>query len=123
MHCYQHTNRHAVAVCRNCGKAACPECCNDTGEGVACSTSCADEIRDSYRLQRRLKQSFGIGMQPPMPTSVPTYTFFGLILLVTGIYFSLTRPGLDFLTLALAAVFFVMAGATYRRYRTTCLRC
>jgi len=123
MYCYLHTSRHAVAVCRNCGKTVCLECCNDIREGVACSISCADEMRDSYRLKRRLMQSFGIGVPPPMPTSVPAYTFFGLILLITGIYFSLTRPGLDFLTLALAAVFFVMAGATYRRFRTACLSC
>ena len=123
MHCYQHANRSAVAVCRNCGKDACPECCDDTGKGVACSTACADEMRDSNRLKRRLKRSFGIGSKPQMPTSIPTYAFFGLILLTTGIYFSLTRPGLDFLTFALAAVFFVMAGATYRRYRTACLSC
>ena len=123
MHCYRHTNSHAVAICRNCGKAACPDCCDDTEQSVACSSKCADEIRNSLRLQHRLEHSFGIGAQPPMPASVPTYALFGLILLTTGFYFSLTRPGIDFLTFAFAAVFFVMAGATYRRYRSVCLAC
>jgi hypothetical protein len=123
MNCYRHADRSAVAVCRNCGKAACGACCDETARGVACSQTCADEIRDSYRLKQRLKQSFGIGAPPPMPASVPTYTFFGLILLITGVYLSLTRPGLDFLTFGLAAAFFVMAGATYRNYRTACQSC
>ena len=123
MRCYRHIDSHAIAVCHNCGKATCPECCEDTGEGIVCNSFCADELRESNGLKQRLKQNFGIGVQLPMPTSIPTYTFFGLILLTTGIYFSLTRPGLDFLTFALAAVFFVMAGTTYRRYRTTCLSC
>jgi len=123
VNCYHHTDRSAVAVCQNCGKAACAACSDDTGQGIGCSQSCADEIRSSHRLKQRLKQYFGIGTQPPMPASVPTYTFFGLILLVTGVYLTLTRPGVDFLTFGLAAAFFVMAGATYRNYRAACASC
>ncbi|MCP4452183.1 MAG: hypothetical protein GY809_12025 [Planctomycetes bacterium] len=67
-----------------------------------------------------MRQSFGVGAKPPVPASVPTYLFFGLILLVTGIYLSISRPGIDYLTLAMAAVFFVMSGITYKRYRDTC---
>lgn len=58
-----------------------------------------------------------------MPASIPTYFFFGLILVMTGTYLSFTRPGIDFLTLAMAAAFFVMSGVTYKRYRDTCLTC
>ncbi len=58
-----------------------------------------------------------------MPASVPTYFFFGLILVMTGIYLSFTQSGIDFLTLAMAAVFFVMSGVTYKRYRDACLTC
>ncbi len=40
-----------------------------------------------------------------------------------GIYLSYTRPGIDFLTFAMSAVFFVMAAASYKRYRDVCLTC
>jgi hypothetical protein len=70
-----------------------------------------------------MQQILGIGAQPPMPASVPTYTFFGLILLTTGVYLSLTRPDPDFLTFATAAAFFIMAGVTYKRYRIACTGC
>ncbi|MCH8073343.1 MAG: hypothetical protein IIA09_15495 [Proteobacteria bacterium] len=58
-----------------------------------------------------------------MPASVPTYFFFGLILLVTGVYLSFVRPGIDFLTLAMAAAFFVMSAVTYKRFRNSCPTC
>ena len=123
MNCYKHADQQAVGVCRECGKATCRECCDDTGHGIACSQTCAEQLRDSYQLRTRMQQSFDIGGQPPMPASVITYAFFGLILLATGVYLSLTRPGLDFLTFAMAAAFFVMAGVTYKRYRSNCQSC
>ncbi|NOX70630.1 MAG: hypothetical protein GXP15_15675 [Gammaproteobacteria bacterium] len=123
MQCYQHHEKHAVAVCRHCGKATCPDCCNDTGAGIACSSDCARELQENHQLQQRLKQSLGVGTNPPMPASVPTYFFFGLILLTTGIYLSLTRPHIDYLTIAVSSVFFVMSGVTYKRYRDACLAC
>jgi hypothetical protein len=58
-----------------------------------------------------------------MPASVPTYFFFGLILLVTGSYLSLVRPGIDYMTLAMSAAFFVMSAVTYRRFRAGCSTC
>ena len=123
MRCYRHQDHDAIAVCQNCGKAACADCCDDTGPAVACSADCAAEVQQSYELKRSLMQSFGVGMRPPMPASVPTYFFFGLILLTTGIYLSFTRPEIDYLTLAMSAVFFVMAGITYKRYNDVCSSC
>jgi hypothetical protein len=70
-----------------------------------------------------MMQSFGVGMRPPLPASVPTYFFFGLILLATGLYLSFTRPEADYLTLAMSAVFFVMAGVTWKRYNDVCSSC
>jgi hypothetical protein len=123
MQCYRHQDRAAIAICRHCGKAACPDCCEDTGQGVGCSAGCAAEIQDSYRLSQRFRRSFGIGHTPPLPTAVIMYGLFGLILLAVGIYFSFSRHNIDFLTLSMSAVFFVMAGISYRQYRNACLTC
>ncbi len=123
MRCYQHHEQLAVAVCKHCGKATCQECCNDTGQGIACSQSCADELQDTASLQQRLKQSLGVGVNAPMPASIPTYFFFGMIMLLTGIYLSMTRPEIDYLTIAVSAVFFVMSGVSYKRYRDACISC
>ena len=39
----------------------------DTGQGIACGWTCADELQQARRLNERLAQSLGIGAQPPMP--------------------------------------------------------
>jgi hypothetical protein len=80
-------------------------------------------LQEDYQLKERMKQSFGIGRKPPMPASILTYGLFGLILMGVGLYLSYTRPGIDFLTFAMSAVFFVMAAASYKRYRDVCLSC
>jgi hypothetical protein len=120
LNCFSHPDQSAVAICKNCGKAVCVACADDTGQGVACSSTCAADLLQRYQLEQRLKQNFGVGRNPPMPAVISTYTFFGLILLGVGLYLSYTRPGIDFLTLAMSAVFFVMAGASFKRYRDTC---
>jgi len=123
MQCYRHNEREALAICSHCGKAACADCSDDTGQGIACSTSCVVEIQAAYQLKQRLQQSFGVGAKPPMPPTVSMYAFFGLILLAVGVYLTYTRPGIDYLTLALSAVFFVMSGISWKRYRDVCLTC
>jgi len=123
LNCFRHPDQSAVAVCKNCGKAACTECSDDTGQGIACCAVCVTELQQRYQLDERLKQSFGIGRKPPMPATVSTYAMFGVILLGVGIYLSYTRPGIDFLTFAMSAVFFVMAGASYKRHRDVCIDC
>jgi hypothetical protein len=123
MQCYKHREESAIAVCKHCGKATCSNCSEDTGHGIACSSACAGELWETDRLNSNQKQSYGIGTRPPIPTSVSTYFFFGLILSLVGVYLTVTRPGTDFLTFALAAVFFVMSAGSYKRYRDGCVEC
>ena len=123
MRCYRHQGIHAIAACKNCGKATCSDCCEDTGQGVACCPTCAQELRESYQLKNRLKQSLGVGSSPPIPATVFMYSLFGLILLAVGAYLSYSRPGIDYLMLAMSAVFFVMAAISYKQFRDRCLTC
>ena len=123
MQCYKHREESAIAICRNCGKAACPDCCDDTGHGIACSSACEGELRDADELKKRQAQAYGLGPKPPIPATVSTYFFFGLILSIVGAYLTVSRPGNEFLTFAMAAVFFVMSAGSYKRYRDGCVEC
>jgi len=51
------------------------------------------------------------------------YGLFGLILLLVAIYLSYSRQNVDYLTFAMAAVFFVMSGVSYRQFRAVCRTC
>ncbi len=123
MQCYRHHERPAIAICRHCGKAACADCSEDTGHGVACNSGCAAELHEAYRLTEQLKHNYGIGRRPPMPASVSTYAFFGVILTSVGAYLSFSRDTVDYLSFAMAAVFFVMSWTSYRNYRQSCSDC
>lgn len=71
----------------------------------------------------RLKQSFGVGLKPPMPASVSIYALFGLILIAVEVYLSFDRGEIDYLSFAVGAVFFVMSWLSYKRFRDACLMC
>jgi len=58
-----------------------------------------------------------------MPASVSTYAFFGVILAAVGTYMSFDRGDLDYLSFAMAAVFFVMSWSAYKRFKDVCLTC
>lgn len=123
MHCFSHQDQHAIGVCSNCGKAVCQHCCREDAQQLACSETCVQKLFLAQQLHSRLRESLGVGIKPPMPPSVSTYFLFGLILLLTGAYLSLQRGSFEVLTFAVAAVFFVMSGVSYRQYRNRCLSC
>ena len=123
MQCYEHREESAIAVCRNCGKAVCSDCYEDTGYGIACSAVCSGELWAQDELKKRQRQDYGLAPKRSVPASVSTYFFFGLILSIVGVYLTVTRPGTDILTFAMAAVFFVMSAGAYKRYRDGCAEC
>lgn len=58
-----------------------------------------------------------------MPASVSMYAMFGIILLSVGVYLTFSRHDFDYLSFAMAAVFFVMSWLSYKRFRDVCLTC
>ena len=99
------------------------DCCSTAQHGIACCEECAAALRQSYLIKQRQLQVYGIGVRPQLPASIFMYSLFGLILLIVGIYLSYTRPGIDYLTFAMSAVFLVMAAITYKRFRDNCTIC
>lgn len=50
MKCFQHTERDAVGLCKNCSKALCPECAADLGRGLACKGRCEHDVAELNRM-------------------------------------------------------------------------
>lgn len=122
MRCYRHREDRAIGICGHCGRAVCPACCDDSGARVACGAECRAQLLRDYRIRERLWEELEI-RRARAPASIFVYALFGLILLAVGIHASLTRPGLDYLTLAVSAVFFVMSWGAWKRYRDGCTSC
>jgi len=45
MKCYYHRADDAVAVCKSCLKALCPQCAVDLRKGIACRDRCEEDVR------------------------------------------------------------------------------
>ncbi len=53
MDCYRHPGQPAVGICKHCGKGGCQACVvngENTAHGLACSSLCEWELRESSRL-------------------------------------------------------------------------
>ena len=44
MKCFNHHADDAVAICKSCGKALCPQCAVALPNGIACKNSCEDRV-------------------------------------------------------------------------------
>jgi len=52
MKCFTHLADDAVAICRNCSKALCPACANETSSGIACRGKCSEELEQLGAMMR-----------------------------------------------------------------------
>lgn len=44
MKCFNHPNTEAVGICKNCSKGICHQCLTEIPNGIACTTSCVEEV-------------------------------------------------------------------------------
>ena len=44
MTCFTHRSSDAVAVCRSCGRALCPDCISEVGLSCACKNRCESDV-------------------------------------------------------------------------------
>src|SRR5208283_5834379 len=44
MKCFTHRSSDAVAVCRSCGRALCPDCISEVGLSCACKNRCESDV-------------------------------------------------------------------------------
>jgi hypothetical protein len=81
MICYNHRDKQAVAICKNCNKAICEECAIPDENGFACSEKCHQEITLAHAMYEKAKMAYGL-----KPGRMPLTTIF---LIVAGIPFAL----------------------------------
>jgi hypothetical protein len=59
MKCYYHQDRDAVALCKSCHRALCPDCAADVPPGTACrGRSCEQEVAEVNLMLERGKSVY-----------------------------------------------------------------
>lgn len=59
MKCYNHPDIDAIGICKNCNKGLCRDCLTEVKNGIACTSTCVDEVEQVNSLINRNKKSYG----------------------------------------------------------------
>ena len=81
MKCYNHNDIDAVGTCKACSKGVCKSCLTDVGNGIACTDTCIDEVKEVNSLVERNKTVFQKASKTNM-TRGYIYTGIGLVFLI-----------------------------------------
>lgn len=56
MHCFIHTDREAVGICKSCCKGLCPECAADLEHSLACKGRHEEAVERLYSMVTRAQR-------------------------------------------------------------------
>jgi hypothetical protein len=114
MLCYNHPDRQAVALCKNCQKALCKGCATPEENGFSCSEKCHQEIIASNAMMNRAKIAYGLQQgKGPVPTTLLLLFSGGIIFLIWGMVDLSGGKSMGFFTLAIGIVFIVLGIISY----------
>lgn len=85
MKCYNHHQVDAVGICKNCSKGICTECLVDVGNGIACKSTCEQEVRNINQLINRNKESYRLAGNSYLRNSI-YMGLLGIIFISFGLY-------------------------------------
>jgi hypothetical protein len=70
MKCYTHRSSDAIAVCRSCGRALCPDCVAEVGLSCACKNRCESDVA---RFNEMITRGRPGPANMPNPASLVSY--------------------------------------------------
>jgi hypothetical protein len=122
MKCFTHRNSDAVAVCRSCGRAVCPDCVSEVGLACACKNRCESDVA---RFNEMITRGRPGPANPINPASLVSYdrVIFLIVLGVAFIWFGLyyfANPGPNWFFVAFGAAFFIFGVSQFfmtRKFR------
>jgi hypothetical protein len=56
MHCFNHAEEHAVAVCKSCGRGLCHDCTTEVEKAQACKGRCESDLAAMLKINRNSLQ-------------------------------------------------------------------
>jgi hypothetical protein len=117
MKCFNHPDIDAVGICKSCNKGLCKNCLTELENGIACTTTCVEEVKQINSLINRNKKSYKVASS----SYIRNAYLFGCIGLVF-IIFGFTREGLTGFLSIMGAIFILGAFLSYisaKKYKKT----
>ena len=107
MKCYNHPEKHGVAICKSCGKSLCIECLHESGAGIACNQeSCINALSQKNKLHTMLAEH----LQNMKRVNI-LGSLFSIGMGIVFMYFSSRGYGLVYDFIYLLGIGFIVYGA------------
>lgn len=106
MKCYTHHAVDAVAICRSCCRALCPDCVAEVGTACACKGRCEERVTALNAMVVRGGSAYKRLKVAPLFTAL-----LGTVFIIGGI-----SSGWDPFVLSMGAVFLLWSGVTFISY-------
>jgi hypothetical protein len=98
MKCFTHRESDAIAICRSCGRALCPDCIAEVGRSCACKNRCESDVK---RLSEMLTQGRPAQVNPARLVGYDRVIFImlmGVVFACWGLYYFRGHgPGMFFI--------------------------
>jgi len=104
MKCFNHPDKDALGICKNCNKGLCRECLTEVINGIACTSTCIDEVKQIDSLINRNKLSYRTASGALLKNAY-IYGGMGLVLILFGF----TTEGLTGFLSIMGAIFIIGA--------------
>ncbi len=116
MKCFNHPDKDAVGICKNCNKGLCKDCIVEVENGIACKETCVEEVKLINSLINRNKKSYG-NVAGAHYKNAYIYGGLGLVFIFFGLFTNgpksfLLAGGIVFL---IGAIFSVMSANKYKK--------
>ncbi len=122
MKCFTHRNSDAIAVCRSCGRALCPDCVSEVGLSCACKNRCEPDVYRFYDFMAQGRRGPAYRVIPASLVGYDRVIFLmamGLGFVGFGLYYFKGR-GPNWFTVVLGAAFFLFGVSQFfvtRKFR------
>lgn len=116
MKCFNHSENDAVAVCKNCKKGLCKDCLTEANNGIACTSTCIEEVNQLDLLMQQSKKSHKLASGAYYKNAY-IYGGFGLVFIIFGL---LSKNNLEFsltvgIIFIIGSIFSIISGNKYKK--------
>ncbi len=117
MKCYTHRQVDAVAVCKSCGRALCPECVTEVDKGCACKNRCEEDVSVLNDLVVRGSKAYTKASSVYSKSGI-FLLFMGIAFFVFGLPMALKNGSIFFLALGIGFIAYGISQLiTARKYK------